>query len=578
MTRALMGAALSLAAALPVVAAALDWTARAGLGYFQEDRTQPGAPTQSLPRLDLDLSLDVRGFVVQPDALLWSGTVDYRSVSARGAQHSVESALAYRLQASAFTGPSSPVSLSAFALRTEGDGSATGVRFGSTVQSEGGSLMLRLPGAPVLNAGYTRTESRYAGALSPAAHSARDTVTASTAQSGALFGFNVGYQGSFGTGTYAADNFDDHRVNLTGNARIADGTTLNVTNGFYRRDPITDSSYNPEQQQNLLSAVLRVDGTVETGGSQRVQYTHGASMSRTRDTTETRTAQELAYELERPFHERTWFVTGRAAASLDDRARDATRSQTAGQSLGATVSYRVQDPERTLDLHAGPTVAVIEPDRRATELGWGAGAGASFQRVLPGMTWSAQYGVAYATAVGAPGSTFSQQATVTADGHAGLGRLRGTLNANASRTSDDMFGVRASRALTARAEFGTRNSAAWLDAGVSDGLASPLRTTFGGDGLLLGPGYDVHTRGAGVGARAALGALSGSWDLRLASSDYPDRPVQDDLELRGEVALRRGAFVMSLEDRYVVALDHHGQRGAVNVVFFRVSRVFGTSP
>ena len=53
----------------------------------------------------------------------------------------------------------------------------------------------------------------------------------------------------------------------------------------------------------------------------------------------------------------------------------------------------------------------------------------------------------------------------------------------------------------------------------------------------------------------------------------PDRPNLDELEMRGEITYRIGAFGIGLEDRYVVAL---GGGNRLNVVFFRVYRLLGS--
>jgi hypothetical protein len=577
MTSAPLKAVLALVAALPSAAGALQWTGRAGLGYVQDDTSRPATPMVTTQRLDLDLSLQAHGFVYQPDALLWSGGVDYRrlTVDVIGGADTVENRLEYRLQTTAFARNTSPVTFSAFARRQEGDGGGGGIDFGATTQLFGGTFSLRVPERPLLEAGYTRTETEVSSSVRPDSRVTRDMVSAGTAHSGAVYGFSGNYRGSFSEGTYAADNFDDHRVDVNARVRLAAQTQLQLTDSFYRRDPTAESPFNPRQELNVFGAHLRHEGTPGTG-EQRGTYQHTAAVTDSLGTLQSRTFQQVTYQLERPIRAQEWFLSANASANLDDRARDAVRERTAGQTLGATVSWRKRDPERALEVHAGPSFGVLEPFDGAVEFGWGAGAGASLQRTWSGVTGGAQYGVSYGTSLGTSGTSLSQQGSVSADSAAGLGRLRGSLLATSDRTNDPLFGSRASRSLVARGEYALRLYAVWLDADVRDGVAGALRGTISGDGLFLAPAYDTHTRSVGGGARGTLGKLLGSAGIRVVNADVPDRPAQNDLELRGEVAFRTGAFGISLEDRYVKSLDAGGGAASVNVFYFRVYRVIGS--
>lgn len=579
MTLAALRLALWAAAVVPSVALAFQWSGRAGMGYVRDDIQRAGAATVTVPRLDLDLSLDARGFVYQPDAVTWSGGFEYRrlSVGVAGGEDTVENRLEYRLQTVLFGRRTSPITLSAFASRGEGDGSATGIVFGSTTQTYGGTLALRLPNRPLLEGGYTHTESDVTSSIRADARTVRDAFSAGTAHSGAIYGFGATYRGNFSEGTFDADDYDDHRVDVNARVRMSGNTSLQVVDAFFRRNPTTDSPFNPRQELNVFSAALRHE---EAPGPdvQRITYSHTAALTESVALPVSRTLQQLEYQIERAVRAPEWLLVGTARANLDDRLLGEERERSAGQSLGATLSWRRRADDRSVEVHGGPSVGLLEPFDGSVELGWGANAGAGLQRVWGRLTGGAQYSVAYASTLGTSGTSLFQQGSLTADGALGLARLRGQLQLNADRTNDRLFGSRASRSLLARGEYARRRYALWLDADARDGVANPLRSPIGGDGLFLAPAYDTHTRSVGAGARGTLGTLSASASARMINADLPDRPAQNDLELRAELSYRLGAFGLSVEDRYVTALDSGGDRARVNVLYLRVFRLLGSGP
>ena len=63
----------------------------------------------------------------------------------------------------------------------------------------------------------------------------------------------------------------------------------------------------------------------------------------------------------------------------------------------------------------------------------------------------------------------------------------------------------------------------------------------------------------------------------MTNSEFPDRPTQNDLELRASLSYRLAAFAVSVEDRYVTGIGG-GESARVNLFLVRVSRSIGSGP
>ena len=399
MTSAPLKAVLALAAALPSAAFAFQWSGRAGFGYMQEDASRPGAAAITTPRLDVDVSLDASGFVYQRDALSWSGGASYRrlSLGVRAAPDEVQNQLEYRLRTSIFPRRNSPLTLSAFAFRADGDGTGGAGSYGATTTSFGADLAIRIPDRPGLNLGYTRTDGTRTGGVLPDTRTARDQFSASTAHSTQLYSYVAAYRGAASEGTYASENFDDHRVDMNARVRLARNTGLQMADTFYRRTPTLDSRFNPRQDSNVFSATLRHD--VPPGAaleSHSVTYSHSSGVTDAADTAvQSRAAQQLDYVMERAVHGPQWVLVSRVGANLDERSLAEVRERTAGQTLGATLSWRKAQADSNVQVFGGPSVGLLEPFDGSVEVGYGGTAGAALQRRWEALTGSAQYAISY---------------------------------------------------------------------------------------------------------------------------------------------------------------------------------------
>ncbi len=512
MTSAPLKAVLALAAALPSAAFAFQWSGRAGFGYMQEDASRPGAAAITTPRLDVDVSLDASGFVYQRDALSWSGGASYRrlSLGVRAAPDEVQNQLEYRLRTSIFPRRNSPLTLSAFAFRADGDGTGGAGSYGATTTSFGADLAIRIPDRPGLNLGYTRTDGTRTGGVLPDTRTARDQFSASTAHSTQLYSYVAAYRGAASEGTYASENFDDHRVDMNARVRLARNTGLQMADTFYRRTPTLDSRFNPRQDSNVFSATLRHD--VPPGAaleSHSVTYSHSSGVTDAADTAvQSRAAQQLDYVMERAVHGPEWVLVSRVGANLDEKSLAEVRERTAGQTLGATLSWRKAQADSNVQVFGGPSVGLLEPFDGSVEVGYGGTAGAALQRRWEALTGSAQYAISYGSRVGTAATTLSQQGSVNAEGPVGTGVLRAHLLLGGDRTNDPLLGTRASRSLTARGEYVRRSWSLFGDSNLRDGVADPLRSPLTGDGIFLAPAYDVHMRSIAAGATGSIARLA----------------------------------------------------------------------
>lgn len=573
MRRARFRLALIAAALVPGAVHAFEWSGRAGVLYTQDDSWTSSAEKTSIPRLDVDLALDASGFVQQPDLFTWSGGVGYRrlSVGHTGQADDVQDRLDYRLRTVLFGRRGSPFTVSALALRSDLDGSVEAGAFSGRSESYGGNVVLNLPGRPSLDAGYVRSESTNESPFYPEHRTTRDAFNATTAHSTSLFSYRAAYRGTLDTGTFASDNHDDHRADVDARIRLSERVRISITEDFYRRTPTLASVFNPTQELNTFSATIQHTER-EGPTSQQLRYSHTSGLTESATQLFTRKLHRLDYQTQRTLSAPEWSLVGNVGATYDDRAADGERQRSAGQSAGATLQWVRQLGATRVNAQGGPSFGLVEPFDGTVDWGYGGSIGGGVQRSWTDVLGSLQYSLTYGTGVGTETTTLSQQVSASAEGSVGSGRLRAELLASGDRSEDPLFGLHAARSLRGRTEYTRGRHAAWLEATLRDGVADPLRAPFG-DGLFLSPGYDTHNRTVAAGGRATVARFVASGSVHLVNAELPDRPAQDELQLRGELSYRLAAFGLSIEDRYVKAL---GDERRANVVFLRVYRLLGS--
>lgn len=584
-------AAAVLAVVLPGVPLAFEWSGRAGAVYSRDDQWTPASGSTSLPRLDIELALDGRGHVYTPDALTWAAGVGYRrfTMDPSNGPSSAQNLLSYRLSAVAFGRRGSPFTLSGFANRSEGDGSASLGSYGTTEQTFGGSMQLNLLNRPTLRLGYAHSDGKYTSPIYATHDNRRDVFDAATGYATNAFSFDVQYRGNLATGTYDAENYDDHRVDLASRVNVFKDVTVQLSDGYYRRVPTRTSTFNPRQELNSFTAFGR-HATLGSVSTEQVRYNHTSALTETltllpsagapRTSVLTRSIDSLDVEVRRPLTEKEWSLATTASATYADTALETgnpavpdERLRTAGQALTPVVHWAREVEDVRYRAHAGPSFGLLEPFDGTTEFGWGASAGGSVQRRFARLLAGSTYSIAYAKAVGTPTTSFAQTLSVDAEGNVGPNRLRAIVAASGERSTTPLIGTSASRSVRGNVEYGQRNWAAFAEVQLRDGVAFPLRDAFRGDGLFLSPGYDSRSTSILGGLRGGWAGLSAQGSLRLSNVVLPDRPSQDDLEARGEVSYRLGAFGVGVEERYLLSLR---DRASGNVFFFRIYRLLGS--
>lgn len=572
--RALAAAAVALLAPGAGAAQAFYWTGQAGLDYQRLDTERAGGGTSSYPRLDVNLKLDAGG--ASPGLFSWSAGVGYRRLSAsRDGVDDVRDQLSYRLRTSVLTDPRSPVSADLHAARSNESTSLEGIsstRFHNT--SYGGELRLSPRDRPYLVAAYEFNGTDYdtpaLGAVDRTVHS----LSATTGLGGTSYTYRGSYRLNRSEGTFPLDRYDDHRVDVLADARVAENVKLTLGESYYLRSP-QETTLAQRQELNAFTANLRsADGRSDVH-SVTYGYTHGVQTSLVSPDLE-RTHHQLAYAMERRFPSPEWRIRGRVRVSYADDRVGGVPTRTGGESLGLLTYWRRdQGPGDRVEVHAGPTVALLHPADSDTRLGWGATAGGVLNRPVGAVQTSASYDLSYATDVDAQaGWRFSQSALGSATGRLGLGTLRGSLNLSAQRRESPLLGGAASRSVLLTTAYGWSRHELSLQGAIQDGAEGTVSGVQ--DGLFLAPGFSSRHR------MLTFAASTSPWSflalrarLRYLLTDLPDRPSTDEKEAYAAVEYVYASLRFAIEDRYVIAGGLGGET-RYNQVFVRAYRAFGS--
>lgn len=569
---------------LPGVAGALEWTARAGLEYLRQDGWNPAGARTTVPRLDVDLALDLRGAVGGPSLVTYGGGVQYRrTASTRDSIDDVRDQLSYRLRASLFNDPRSPASLRLHASRNEDDSERDGSALGSQLSSTYGGELVLSGGSerPFLRAGYTLNEyERENPVLGPSSRTIH-SASGATAFGSSNFTTRVGYRANFSEGTYAFDNADDHRVNVEADVRLSPSARLRLREALFLRYPSTNSPFNPRLETNSFQATLNLLGTGSlaegTRGSQvgTYRYLHGLNVTPGSPDME-RAQHLLSWAAYRPLSDSSWILRGTASVSYAEDRQGPSTATAAGQSLGATVFWRDRHDRGHFELRGGGSVGALEPDSGDPIFGWGATAGASWNRTVP-VPVSLSYDLTYQRDLDAVrGWSLRQQAVGQIDGRIAQGLWRGALQVSAESRNSRLLGAAASRSLIATLSYRRPRWESQLQAGLTDGLLGASGSDLSGDGLFLAPSFDSHTRYAVFsGSTRIWRYIWARGHSRYASSEVPDRPAFDEVDLLAAIELSYGALRIALEDRYLVT-EATGGTARVNQVWVRVYRTLGS--
>lgn len=575
----LCAVALALAGAAPASAGALGWGGTVGAQYMRDDAWTVEGRTAA-PHLDLNLGLSLDGFVLRPGVLSYALSGEYRRAteSRTGAEESVRDHLQYRGLATLFGDPRTPLAVSLHGYRTTEQSERTASNpVGLDVEANGFGVDARYHqmARPSLAASYSWSESRSHVPLLPDATRMTHAIGVSTAHGGAGFSYSAAYHTTLSEGTYATDEFDDHRVTVFAKASVTDRTDLRLSDSYFLRVPKEASPFSPRQELNSVNAVL---SRTEGKSFDQVRYGHSRGVQVAEGTPDVdRSAQLLGYAVQRVLPDPEWRVRGNLDATLSQNRVGTTEHRDAGQSLGLTLAWSRNLPAAGLvEVRGGPSVGLVEPDGAGVEWGYGGTAGAAYRRTVRATTYETGYEVGYASDIGDLGTSLRQQAQGSATSALGLGSIRGQLSVSAQRRDSPRVGAAAHRSAALAGSYSWRRYSVSADVGVSSGVSSPVTNAGVGDGLFLSLPYDTHTYFGSVGTSAGLTErLSTSLGARFMSASLPDRPDLSEAEGRGSIRYAIGSLSLQLEDRYSISRVPGGTTRR-NVLFVSVNRSFGS--
>lgn len=576
-TPTLLALALAIAA-VPGVAPALDWTASAALEYVRRESAFPSRPRLVEPRLDVDLDLRVDGSLGPPGWMLYALGGGWRRVAyeVAGAE-SRQSSLTYDLRTRLFTDPRSPVTLSASAARLDDDFEVSGLSGGGNVlvTSYGADAAYRAAGRPAVTAGYGEVHSDRSGdAFTPSERTVRN-VRATAGYGTGVFSLSGGYTGSFSEGTFANDDYDEHRADLRGSVNVTRRTTLLLQESYFQRRPTGVGAFLARQELNQLSGILSHVAGLRDTQSVRYQYLRAIQERPGLEDGE-RASHQVGWLLDHTLST-AWRLRATADLSLLQDRTPGQRSTASGQTVTATATWTRERGAGRLELRAGPQLGLLDPAQGGLRLGYGATAGGTASRTFGALASQASYDVTYQSDLfGLDGWSLRQVASGRLDRPVGTASLRGSLLLSSERR-ESAFGIGAGRGATrsvlATVGWRWRKLDTQLDASLQSNVVGALS---GGDGLIIPASFDSHTRSLQAQASWQLyTGLSLLGALRATATDLPDRPRRDDLEARAALTYGYGGLTFSLEDRFVT-VEGDGGTTRTNEVFVRAARAFGS--
>lgn len=565
-------------ALLPAAASAIDWSTRLGLDYTRIDARSDDGPSSTMPRLDLNLGLDASGFLSAPGVALWSATGQYQRITTSGDQlGSTRDILSYRAKLSLLNSPRSPLALELFARRHQDDYSVDAPNGDATVTSTtiGGTARLALRDRPTLSLGYTLSDDERRGQLWPSSDNRIHTLTASSSLGAPAFTYTADYRGNFSEGTYVADDFADHRVDLNGRAILTPTADFRVSDTYYLRLPSTVAAVNPHQELNTFSAAVRNSGSGLEYQQYAYRYTRALQTSALTPDAE-RSNQRADVTVQHVLTPE-WRIRATADASLQDDRLGASTDRASGENVGAVASWTRRAGGSATELRGGPSFGLLQPSTGGQVFGYGASAGASLRQAWAPYTIQLNYDVSYASNLHAiRGWNLRQNGNASVDRPFGGGVLTASVLATANAFDSPVFGPAVGRQIQAVGRYQYASWSGFLQYTLSSNLRGAVNDTLASDGLFIPPGYDSHSRMVSAGLSARLfRSVTAKGELRLTSTDLPDRPTFTENELRGSVEWDYGALRIALEDRYLVT-DVNDTSGSRNLLMVKIYRVFGS--
>lgn len=577
-TRDVTKALLVIAVAASPWAASARMSARAGVLYSRLDVMPAAGGRSTMPHFDLDLALDTSGFVYSPDLLNYDASVGYRRLSdeVNGARTSQTTSLTYGARVGLLQNVASPIHLELFANRGEADfaTSADSNVFGRGIgESAGVSMRLDNPALPALSGTYTWSKmTDHIPTLEPHEFTTQ-TITSNVNLGTPAYHLAANYTGSFTDGTWEAERASAHEVVVSGSAPIGGVATIGLqTQASYTIPNALVTGAFEQQSSNVSVFVSSLGGP----GARRVGsygYSHTLTASNAGPTNEL-TRQGLRYQGDHLLTSPTLFTRFLVDASMSEARSGDNEARSTGETLGAELWWRRLAGASRLEINAGPRVGLIQTEG-GNAGGLGAIAGVKLTRPLGGRSLSGAWNGSYSQNLyGTVGWQFSQSASASLNGLAGMWRYSASGQVSAFRTHHPVIGDGAGRTLQLTGTTATKRLGFGANLGYAEGMVGASQKGFISDGLLLPAPFDSRTITAGAGVGYLLyPALHTRFHFRYAQIDVPGRPIIHELEAVAGLSYSFAAFSVSLEDR-ITRFEATDGWDTTNMFFVSVSRGF----
>lgn len=571
-------AALLLTTVAPMAAEAFDWSARVGVDYTRDDRWSQTIDRETYPRLDLSVGLDAYGAIYRPDIATFSLNGEYHRLSFdRPTERTVQDSILYRGRLSLLPGRGNPFHLDLNAsrsdesyerLETTVSGSGLTTQWGATASYSDANR-------PSLLLGFQQIDIDRTFPNGLESSRSLQTVTGAVREGTGVFSYDARYRGNFSEGSFATEDFADHRVDLTATSRVGAAWRVSLGDLYFLREPTVLSAFDRRQEFNAFGAHVHHD--MGGGENQRFtfRYNHAIQESPLATTLE-RADQRLEYSLQKNLDAPSWRIIANADVShIQDRLGTDEEVAT-GETVGAVVYWR-RDPSvpGLFELRGGPSIGYVQPLRRDGFFGFGALAGGVYEATVAPANLRFGYTVDFRSDLRSEGSSLTQTANASASRPVRGGMATGSLQASSSRNDSDLLGVRLGRSVLAEGAYRYGSYDARLQIGLTDSVNPSLDQSVSGDGLIVAP-YDSHTRYVQVAGSAGFTrSIRGQAQIRFSAVEMPDRPSSTEVDARAGIFFNYGALQLSVEDRFTItSLGDDEMR--VNQVLIRLYRAFGS--
>jgi hypothetical protein len=548
-----------------VLAAALGASDAAAIDLYgwlggQADRLDTVAPERgSELRLHLDTALNGAGYLIAPGEIDWNANVAYgrNRRDAAGGGHLDDNLLTFGAHTGFFD-----TRRSSFKLRF--DASRSQVEFWQTTPGvdsrPGTSLTNSLAAAavtgggafPVLELRGYLEDGTTSSPVQPDVHRNVKGLDASARHGTDWYSYDVSYRGRLEQGSLTPLDYASHYVTMNGTSKITDGTDFAVYGQYFTRSPQSSDGLNPKYDDTAMTAAMT---------SRFADFTGRAQYAFSHFTIESATASSEVFQnsvtasADRRLAPEWTLVPSANLTSTQNRV-DGVESTGTSEAVGTLVRWARSTLDRSYSAEGGFRVGLAEPAGAGTQLAWGATGVGAYGGGVGASRFGTNYGVSYDTnTTGIRGWALGQGLS----GHYATPLVRDmslstTLRLDANRSHSDLVGDTASRTATFTASLQWPTRTIGLSAFLSDAVTGSLENPIRGDGLLIPPGFQTHSRGAMAFLQAPVGDR---WlffaKLTYGSVSGPDFPEQREFIALGRAGYRVGQFTLTAQEVFTAA-------------------------